>query len=403
MKISKLFLIALLAIPFIGCSNDDEGPATNEVRSVSVTLSGLSTNSSGSLRATGPTDVLTATTKDVNSVLINLTDANGIVIVSKAITKDALPNSDWDKLVTTGKGLKFVNTSRSVAKVYVYGNPGTAVNSSNVVATNIGDQQGSAVLYSGSTDNLTLVPEPLEPDPTNGQTYVASVTIVPVVARLQIKSVSFKNTGSFVYNRTVNNENKTATVTWDAFSADLKGIYMNNFYHKYNAPSPLTDLLVNLNFTGAIQNGQWLFASPGLDAAAFGSYSNFENGDYTNLPLSTANKCYAFNFFPSTEIPKIHLDLANIVATNLQSTNLDVFNPSLIDAARFANIVKYYKNSVEEMLPSDFKAGTLYNMDIEIIPSLDSDLKNMQYNVLVYVTIAPWGEETLTPGFDLSE
>ena len=36
-------------------------------------------------------------------------------------------------------------------------------------------------------------------------------------------------------------------------------------------------------------------------------------------------------------------------------------------------------------------------MEIELVPMLDNDLGNVQYNVLVHVTVAPWNEETITP------
>lgn len=55
------------------------------------------------------------------------------------------------------------------------------------------------------------------------------------------------------------------------------------------------------------------------------------------------------------------------------------------------------------MVASDFKPGTIYNMDIEIVPMLDNDLSNIQYNVLVHVTIEPWVEETIVPDFDFEQ
>lgn len=404
MKIKQLFLSAILAIAFVGCGSDEEGSSLEiqGARSVSVSLSGLSSDLQ---RASGPVGVITADTMNVNSVLVNLTDAMGTVIVSKLVTKDNVIDSDWDKLVSPSKGLKFINTAKAISKVYVYGNPGSAVNSNNVVSTNLAAQQGSGVLYYGFDDDLTpIITEPVNPDATNGQTYTANVTITPIVGRIQIPSVSFKNAGSFVYTRKVNGVTKSATVGWTGFSADLKGIYLDNVYYTYNNPGTLDGLLVNLTSVGSIQQGQWLFTPPGpsIDAASFASYNNYSGGAYVNLPLSTPNKCYAFNFFPGTEIPKIHLDLGNVVISGLTSTDVDVFNPDLVEVARFANVMKFEKNGAE-MVASDFKAGALYGMNIEVIPSLDDDLKNMQYNVLVHVTIAPWANETLLPGFDLDE
>lgn len=70
----------------------------------------------------------------MNSVLINLTDVNGKIITSKAVTKDEVLNSDWNKLTDPAKGLKFINIPQSVSKVYIYGNPGDAV-TNNVINT----------------------------------------------------------------------------------------------------------------------------------------------------------------------------------------------------------------------------------------------------------------------------
>lgn len=119
--------------------------------------------------------------------------------------------------------------------------------------------------------------------------------------------------------------------------------------------------------------------------------------------VPATGKSYAFNFFPGSVVPTIHLDLTNINVVGMQSTNTTAFNPSLANKARFANIVKYFKAPDVEMTAADFKPGTIYNMEVELIPMLDNDLENIQFNVLVHVTIAPWAEETITPGFDLDQ
>lgn len=399
MKTKHLLIALIAATAFVACSNDDDVTTKADIRSVSVSLGGMTT------KASDPTDIVTSQTKNVNSVLINLTDASGTVVTSKTVTKSTDLNSDWDKLTDPNKGLKFINISQSVSKVYVYGNPGTAVSATNTVTTKLADQQGSAVLYYGVDEDLTpIVTEPVNPDPTSGQTYTANVTIAPIVSRFQITKVSFKNTGSFDFSRVINGQTKTATVTWDAFSASLKGIYFNAFYNTYNSPGSLADLLRNTTFDNHIKDGKWLFDSPATDATVYASYAKYANNAYSDLPLETAGKCYAFNFFPGTEIPTLHLDLANLVITNLQSTDTEVFNPALALSERFANIVKYYKDNTNVLMTAaDFKPGTLYNMAIEVIPMLDNDLGNVQYNVLVHVTVAPWAEQNLTPGFDLDQ
>lgn len=405
MKIKQLLLAGVAGMFLFSCSDkDDVSVAQNEIKSLSVSLSGI--KSEVGSRASSPTDIITSSVKDVNSVLINLTDVNDKVITSKTVTKDDVLNSDWNKLTDTSKGLKFINIPQSVSKVYVYGNPGNAVKD-NVINTKLADQQGSAVLYYGMDDDLKpIINEPIEPTPTAGKTYTAEVTIAPVVARLQITKISFKNAGSFDFTRSIGGANKKATVTWTQFSGNVKGLYMNNFYNTFNQPGTLENLLLNSTAEGHIQAGMWTFdTTPILDAAPFASYAIYNSADdtYGNLPLDLSGKCYAFNFFPGTAIPQLHLDLADLVIGELASTDPEVFNPELANTARFANIVKYYKSINTELTAADFKPGTLYNMEIELIPMLDNDLGNIQYNVLVHVTVAPWNEETITPGFDLEQ
>ena len=231
------------------CSDkDDVSVAQNEIKSLSVSLSGI--KSEVDSRASSPTDIITSSVKDVNSVLINLTDVNGKIITSKSVIKDDIANSDWNKLIDPTLGLKFINIPQSVSKVYVYGNPGNAVKD-NVVNTKLAEQQGSAVLYYGMDDDLTpIVDEPINPTPTAGKTYTANVTIAPIVARMQITKISFKNAGSFDFTRSIDGVNKKATVTWTQFTGNVKGIYMNNFYNLFNQPGTLDNLLLNSTAEG---------------------------------------------------------------------------------------------------------------------------------------------------------
>ncbi len=400
MKIKQLLLAGVASMTLFSCNDqEDISVSQNEIKSLSVSLGGVET------RASTPSDIITSDIKNVNSVLINLTDINGKIITSKSVTKDEVMDSEWNRLTDPAKGLKFINIPRAVSKVYVYGNPGNAVNN-NIISTKLADQQGSGVLYYGMDDDLTPIEnEPINPTPTSGKTYTAVVTIAPIVARLQITKISFKDGGNFDFTRNIDGVDKKATITWTGFTGNVKGLYMNNFYNEYKHPGTMENLFLNPTSDGHIQNGMWTFGTnPIVDAASFASYSIYNaDGTYGNLPLDLAGKCYAFNFFPGTVIPQLHLDLSDLKVTDLKSSNTEVFNPELANSARFANIVKYYKDINTEMTAADFKPGTLYNMEIELIPMLDNDLGNVQYNVLVKVTIAPWKEETITPGFDLEQ
>ena len=208
MKIKHLLLAGITGIVLFSCSDKEDYSVSSqdEIKSLSVSLSGIKS------RASSPSDIITSDIKNVNSVLINLTDASGKVITSKTVTKDDVLNSDWNKLTDPTRGLKFINTPQSVSKVYIYGNPGNAVNN-NVINTKLAEQQGSGVLYYGMDDNLTpIVDEPIEPSPTAGKTYTAEVSIAPVVARMQITKISFKNAGNFDFTRSIDGVNKHANV-----------------------------------------------------------------------------------------------------------------------------------------------------------------------------------------------
>lgn len=401
MKIVNYLSFALITLGLVACSNDDDALNNNEPSSVNISLA---IGGQEDLRYSAPVDSLTKESINVSSVLINIVDGTGTVVATKTITKSTDLNSDWYNLTTPGLGLKFINIPQSISSVYVYGNPGTAV-TGNAVSTTLDKQQGSAVLYYGMTSTLTpITPEPVEPNPTEGKTYNASVTIAPIVARMQISSISFEESGTTTFTRVINGQTQSATLNWTGFSGDLKGIYFNNFYYGYTALGNYNTLLQNTTFQSNILNGQWLFnnVSPAQNATAYASYSNYTTA-YQNLPLYTKGKVYAFNFFPGTTIPTIHLDLANLKISSFTSSNTDVFNPSLFTNERFGNIVNYFKNGVTLMVPGDFVAGTIYNMDIKIIPVLDNDLGNVQFNILVHVTIAPWAEQTIVPGFNVNQ
>lgn len=404
MKIRNVFTLLFAVTALFACNDDDDSNNPNDKgnKSISVSLapmSGLQT------RATQAGNFLTKDTMNVKSILINLTDAEDAVITSHTIQKDLTADSDWDKLTDSSKGLKFINVPQSVSKVYVYGNPGNAVNG-NKVTTTLDQQQGSEVLYTGMDDDLKPIEnEPINPDPTVGTTYTANVMIKPVVARLQINKIYITDKNTITISREINGQKVEATVKWTSFSADLKGIYLNKFFNTYHDSTNVENLFSNSSYVNTITEGKWLFNSPTtVDAAAYASYNKYTGGNYETMPMTLpTNQSYAFNIFPGSQIPSIHLDLANVKIENLSSSNTSVFNPALAGSGRFANIVKYTNEANNEMTAADFKPGTIYNMEVELIPTLDTDFENIQYNVLVHVTIAPWAEEKLTPGFDLDK
>ena len=113
MKISYYFFALLASVGLLACNDNEKyDELGNDPVAVSVSLQGLSTS-----RASGPTDILTKDTKDIQSVCINITDASNTVIVSRQVDKSTDLNSDWVKLTTSDQGLKFINVPKSVSKV----------------------------------------------------------------------------------------------------------------------------------------------------------------------------------------------------------------------------------------------------------------------------------------------
>lgn len=404
MRKLNLLAVAALLLSLTACNKENQ-PTDDGDKNLVVQLAGILDT-----RATTPGELVTSQTQNISGVAIYLTDASDNVSMIKNITRDNTAGSEWAQLTNTqtGGGLKLINIEKSTSKVYVFANTSTtnlqgSAEPIKLLATTLPLQLGSAVLYSGVDSDLRPVQtEPINPDPTLGQTYTAQVLIAPVVARMQIKSVTFQASGQTTVTRNVNGTPETANVTWQNFAGTLKGVYFNNFYYDYSLANKAQTLYHNTFYSGTLQGGQWIFN--GTDhAEQYASYSYYTTS-YQDLPLNpgATNMSYGFNFFPGAEIPTIHIDVDAAVAnpaTDIQSDNTNIFNPSLT-GQRFANIVKYYDNKGALMTTADFKAGNVYNMDVTITPVLDVDISSVQYNVLVTVTVEPWVEQTITPGFD---
>lgn len=406
MKKNYFLLAIAISLGLIACNKSENGVSDIDTddgdKSLVVKLSGVDT------RFSDPGDFLNKDSQDINSFKICLTNSTDNTSTVRTIQKDAVTGSDWDKLVNSGKGLKIMNINKSTSKVYVYANYATASFGDadqpvKDMSTTLDKQIGGAVLYTGFDNDLKPIKdEPIDPDPTNGTTYTADVSVSPAVARMQIKSVEFEESGSIEVTKVINGTPKSTTVTWSDFSGKLKGVYFNNFYYKYSFADGAETLMRNITEEGSMENGQWLFNNGTFNATSYGCYANYSGGSYLDLPLNpfSDKKCYGFNFFPGSAIPTIHLDVKTTLdPANITSGDWEIFNPTL-EGLRFANIVKYKRANGDVMTAADFKPGMLYSMDVKISPVLDTDITATQFNVIITVTVEPWGEETLTPGFE---
>lgn len=413
MKIRKSYLLAFMVLGLFACSNEDDSLVDSTTpKTIQVSISGASLASTKSAPSLPGTIVGDQTPGVINSVDLYVTDASGIILRGVRVNST---EPDWANL--TGAGLKILYVQPTAAQVYVFGNLGATaltaegqnINTVNVTKTLDQQQDLNNLLYMGMDNSIVpSQPEPINPDPTAGMTFISEVTLIPIVSRFQITSITFAAPGSDVLTENVNGVPTTATISWTTFSGQLMGVYMNRFYMSNNNRTP-SSLMQNINASPAIANGQWLFS--GTDYSAIASYSKYTGGAYQPLPLPLpANTCYAFNFFPENltapNIPELHLQLANLTQTGLTSTNQDVYNPDLFPAAgttAYVNVIGYTNAATNQpMTAANFAANKLYNLQLLIKPYyLQNDIHHVQFNVLCTVTVQPWTVQNLIPNFDM--
>lgn len=402
--INYFFAAALCAGLVTSCSkNTPENPPAAGEKHLVISLNGLQS------KAADPAEVL-ATDPNVDNIAIFITNGSDKIVRKVEVAKSTETTSDWVLLTGSGTGgLMIPNVGTDISKISIYGNYKAGsdtyvtgeVGDAITIATTAAQQQGSAVLYAGSANVNSFTVDVENVDGTNVSTYSGSVQIAPAVARIQIKSVTFAESGTAtVWNK---DQTKSATVTWDNLSGDLLGIYLNNFYGSYDGAAVAASLMTNTTATGMIKEGQWLFST--TDAAAYASYNRWNSSttQYDAYDLDAFNaatdECFAFNFFPGAT-PYLHLNLANVKVddpdTDITSSDISVYNPTLLPLAKFANVVEYTSGGD----PVTFAAGKIYNMDVEIKPYFThTDINPVAYHIELSVTIADWTEESIDPGF----
>ena len=406
MKTFNYFFAAFLSLGILAsCSKDTDpgGPsAPAGEKHVVISMGGVQT------KAAGPVDPLLKTA-DVDNIAIFVTNSAGTILKKVEVDKDLTADSDWDKL--TDVGLLIPNVGTEASDLAVYGN--YKKGSETYVTGGVGDkvtvaaaysqQQGSKVLFAG-TGALSAFDVNVENvNDENVYTFTGTVTIKSVMARIQVKKVSFVESGSETVTNTSNG--KSALVEWEGLTGDLLGVYFNNFYKQYNGAAVAASLMTNTTAFERATEGKWLFGSDAAqtDEATYASYNQWSSGAYAAYDLDEFNdptdpdakKCFAFNFFPG-QTPYLHFSLANVSATDITSDDEDAYNPRLLPLSKFANVVNYTTASGTVT----FEAGKIYNVNIEIKPQfMHTDLNPVAYNITLTITIADWQEENIDPEF----
>lgn len=361
----------------------------------------ISINNAGT-RFTNPATPF-GTAANVGNLAIFITNTSGKIVRKVEIAKDEDADSDWTLINSTGLNIPNVAIDATDITVfgnykagttyYVTGDEGDAI----TVSTTVDQQQGTSVLYSGTKalSEFGVVTE--FADGTNVTTYTGTVDVAPALARIQIQSVAFVESGK---EDVTNKDGVTAEVEWAGYTGKLIGVYMNNFYGSYDGAAK--SLQNNTTWDGNIKEGKWLFGA--TDAAAYASYNQWATDAYTeydlnafnNPALPEDNKVFGFNFFPGAVNPFIHFNIADVTATSITSDDESVYNPDLLPLAKFINIVEYKKSNTAIQLV----AGKIYNVNVEIKPHFThTDLNPVVFNILLSIDIKDWVEENVDPGF----
>lgn len=145
------------------------------------------------------------------------------------------------------------------------------------------------MLYSGSAALSSFGVTVENANQENIYTYTGSVTIKPVLARIQIKTVSFVESGTETVTNNSNGE--TATIEWTGLGGKLLGVYFNNFYKQFNGSPVSASLMKNTTAFERVTEGKWLFGADATetDEAAFASYNQWAAGAYTPYDLAEFN------------------------------------------------------------------------------------------------------------------
>ena len=260
MKTFNYFFAAFLSLGILAsCSKDTDpgGPsAPAGEKHVVISMGGVQT------KAAGPVDPLLKTA-DVDNIAIFVTNSAGTILKKVEVDKDLTADSDWDKL--TDVGLLIPNVGTEASDLAVYGNYKKGletyvtggVGDKVTVAAAYSQQQGSKVLFAG-TGALSAFDVNVENvNDENVYTFTGTVKIEPVMARIQVKKVSFVESGSETVTNTSNG--KSALVEWEGLTGDLLGVYFNNFYKQYNGAAVAASLMTNTTAFERATEGKWLF------------------------------------------------------------------------------------------------------------------------------------------------
>lgn len=462
----------LLAVAGIGmlasCSKDAaEGGAAGPDGSKSIVLK---ISAPQSTRAYTPDAPYTEST-NIGQVDVYFTNDNGTILQSYRISGDNLT-------AIRGNGLRFTGLE-NVTRVYCVANSAAEILGTGSLKTDfsaaLGVQQPTAdqnaSIFVGYDDEITplivdvdtSIPNydgtPTSEVPEEGdQAYTASVTIRPIVSRIEWGKITFQHNGGVK----VTESGHDYFVVWTNWNPVLTGVYQSNVYLTSNIfadADKVSDFFATPASMDKIVKGAWADGQY-TDPNAILAYSDYAGpADYDYNPLITdldaynatagTAECIPFHFFVpfaansdqgtntnvntadpfGGNVPHWHFQLQyesptytltvynydvslndnweQYVASGTEVSDdsalkvkADFIYPIGPGNLAYANVVRLMQKSTTTDIV--YQPGKIYTADIDLAPyNISSGFDEVtNYNVIVNVSVADFETEEVTPGFN---
>lgn len=247
--------------------------------------------------------------------------------------------------------------------------------------------------------------------------FTTSVTLVPIVARLEVGQVTCQN----------QNGAGQPPVSADITMYKLAGVFMNNIRQDvllsgtpYLVGSPLdiksqsgwatswsTYFTSNVNFpyyvggnpaapADWVANSMVTYCTPANTALTF--YPDETNGAVSTDPATTPKKAWAYQVCPSTTVPAgSPADVPHLI---LKLTDVDYVSDELTNPIQYVTVTKYKDNLGSPVL--EFKRGNVYRITNLIFTHNEATDKPYEENITVTATVsvAPWVINNINPDWN---
>lgn len=248
--------------------------------------------------------------------------------------------------------------------------------------------------------------------------YTASVTLTPIVARVELGQVTCQN----------QNGAGQPAINADITSYKLSGVYMNNIRESVlmsglpylvGAPIDIKSqsgwatnwatyfMSFNTNFpyyvggspagpTDWVANAMVDYCTPANSGLTF--YPTTSNGATNTDPGDSPKKAWAYQVCPSTTVPVgSPADVPHLI---LKLTEIIYNNNPLGQSTQYVTVTKYKDSSNNPVL--EFKRGNVYR--IENLVFTHNEATNQPYEkditVTATVSVAPWVINTINPDWE---